>query len=226
MAALRAVLFDVFGTLLDVHSVARRAEELFPGRGEALSRLWREKQLEYLRIRTLSGHYLPFSQVSEDALHYAGEQLGLALDRAAAGALLHEYTLLEPFADALPALQRLRAADATLGVLSNGDPGLLDEALSNAGLGECFDLVLSADAVRAYKTAPAVYELGPRSLGHPAAQTLFVSGNGWDAVGAQWYGYAGFWVNRNDAPAERLHLQTAAGATLADAADFYLAARG
>lgn len=222
MATLRAVLFDVFGTLLDVHSVARRAEELFPGQGSRLSQVWRDKQIEYTRVRTLSNHYIPFTQLTEDALAWAGEALKLPMDKAAMGLLMHEYTQLAPFADVIPALDRLRAADVTLGVLSNGDPGLLEDALHGAQIGEYFDLVLSADAVHAYKTAPAVYELGPRNLNHAAGEILFVSSNGWDAVGAQWYGYVSYWVNRTGAPAERLRTDLRSGATLDGAVEFFL----
>jgi 2-haloacid dehalogenase len=222
MVKLRAVLFDVFGTLLDVHSVARRADELFPGHGAALSQRWRDKQIEYTRIRTLSNRYLPFTQITEDALAWAAESLALPLDKAAAGLLMHEYTQLATFPDVVPALERLRRAGVTIGVLSNGDPGLLEDALHGAQIGEYFDLVLSADAVHAYKTAAAVYELGPRNLNHPAGEILFVSSNGWDAVGAQWYGYASFWVNRTGAPAERLRTEVRSGASLGAAADFFL----
>jgi 2-haloacid dehalogenase len=225
MTTLRAVLFDVFGTLLDVHSIARRAEELFPAHGSRLSQLWRDKQIEYTRIRTLSSHYVPFTQLTEDALNWAGEALQLPMDKAAVGLLMHEYTQLAPFADVLPALERLREADVTLGVLSNGDPGLLEDALHGARIGEYFDLVLSADAVHAYKTAPAVYELGPRYLNHPASEILFVSGNGWDAVGARWYGYVSYWVNRAGAPAERLRTEVNSGASLESAVDFFLQAK-
>lgn len=220
--ALRAVLFDVFGTLLDVHSIASRIDSLFPGQGPRLSQIWRDKQIEYSRVRTLSNHYVPFTQLTEDALRWAGESLGLDMDKAAVGLLMHEYTQLAPFPDVIPALDRFRAADVTLGVLSNGDPGLLEDALHGAQIGEYFDLLLSADAVHAYKTAPAVYELGPRNLNHPASEILFVSSNGWDAIGAQWYGYVGYWVNRSGAPAERLSTQTATGASLDDAASFFL----
>jgi 2-haloacid dehalogenase len=221
MVKLRAVLFDVFGTLLDVHSVARRADELFPGHGAVLSQRWRDKQIEYTRIRTLSNHYLPFTQITEDALAWAAESLALPLDKAAAGLLMHEYTQLATFPDAVPALDRLRQAGVTIGVLSNGNPGLLEDALHGAQIGEYFDLVLSADAVHAYKTAAAVYELGPRNLNHPASEILFVSSNGWDAVGAQWYGYASFWVNRTGAPAERLRTEVRAGASLGAAVDYF-----
>lgn len=219
--SIRAVLFDVFGTLLDVHSVGARAEQLFPGQGQRLSQLWREKQLEYTRLRTLSARYAPFTQVTEDALQFACEALQLPLDAAARGLLMHEYTQLTPYADVVPALKRLQDSDTTIGVLSNGDPGLIEDVLHGAQLADYFDLLLSADQVHAYKTAPSVYELGPLTLKHPAHELLLVSSNGWDAIGAKWYGYVSFWVNRNDAPLDRLGTRPdAVGRTLDDAVTF------
>jgi 2-haloacid dehalogenase len=224
---LSAVLFDLFGTLLDVHSVSARADQLFPGQGAALSQLWRDKQLDYSRLRTLANRYVPFTQVVEDALQYACDALHLPLDSAGRGLLMHEYTQLTPFSDVIPALKRLVAAELTLGVLTNGDPGLLEDSLHGAGLDDYFDVLLSADQARAYKIAPAVYELGPLTLGHPAGELLLVSGNGWDAVGAKWYGYRSFWVNRAAAPIDRLGgVADGTGRTLNDAVDFVLRLQG
>jgi 2-haloacid dehalogenase len=221
--AVSAVLFDLFGTLLDVHSVAARADQLFPGQGAALSQLWRDKQLDYSRLRTLSNRYVPFTQVVDEALQYAADALHLPLDSAGRGLLMHEFTQLTPFSDVVPALQRLVAAELTLGVLTNGDPGQLEDSLHGAGLDDYFDVLLSADQARAYKTSAAVYELGPMTLGHPAAELLLVSGNGWDAIGAKWYGYRSFWVNRTSAPIDRLGGRPdAIGRTLNDAVDFVL----
>ncbi len=224
--SIRAVLFDVFGTLLDVHSVGVRADQLFPGGGQRLSQLWREKQIEYTRLRTMSSRYVPFTQVTEDALQFACEALHLPLDAAARGMLMHEYTQLSPFADAVPALQRLQKTEMTIGVLSNGDPGLIEDALHGAQLADYFDVLLSADQVHAYKTAPSVYELGPLTLKHPAHELMLVSSNGWDAIGAKWYGYVTFWVNRNDAPLDRLGVRPdGVGASLDDAVSFLLSQR-
>ena len=54
VAPFKAVVFDAYGTLFDVHSVASLAEQLFPGKGDALSQLWRQKQLEYSWLRAMS----------------------------------------------------------------------------------------------------------------------------------------------------------------------------
>ena len=204
---IRAALFDVFGTLLDVYSVTRRAEAMFPGYGTRLALGWREKQIEYSRLRTLSGRYVPFSQVTREALEFALDALGLPNSGAQAAELLDEYKRLAPFVDVAPALDALRLAGVELGVLSNGDPAMLEAALVSAGLHSRMDHMLSADQVRAFKTDPRVYALGPRALKRPAAEILFVSSNGWDACGAAWYGYTTCWINRANVPLERLGVQ-------------------
>ena len=222
--ALRAVLFDVFGTLLDVHSVAQSAERVFPGAGMHLSLLWRDKQIEYSRVRALSQRYVLFSELTRDALRYAADVLALPLNDAICDALMNEYSHLSPFADARPALMRWQQQGAALGVLSNGDREMLVRALRGAAIDEFFPHVLSADAAETFKTAAAVYQLGPDRLRLPAAQILFVSSNGWDAAGAKWFGYRSFWVNRNAAPRERLGpAYDGSGRDLGAAADYFFA---
>ncbi len=218
-----AALFDVFGTLLDVYSVTRRAEEMFVGQGEQLARLWRDKQIEYSRLRTLSGRYATFSEVTRDALEYSLQALNLQAGPNDVARLADEYKRLAPFADVAPALAQLHGAGVRLGVLSNGDSEMLETALVTSGLHRYIDLVLSADQVRAFKTAPSVYALGPRTLKLQPQQITFVSSNCWDACGAAWYGYTSFWVNRTGAPLERLGVKLSGiGSSLADAAQFVL----
>ena len=218
-----AALFDVFGTLLDVYSVTRRAEELFAGHGEQISRLWREKQIEYSRLRTMSGRYVSFSEVTRDALEYSLQALKLKAGPGDAARLADEYKRLAPFADVAPALAQLQEAGVRLGVLSNGDSEMLETALVTSGLHRYIDLVLSADQVRAFKTSPSVYALGPRALKLQPHQIVFVSSNCWDACGAAWYGYTSFWVNRTDGVLDRLGVKpNGTGASLADAAQFVL----
>src|SRR6185295_6361400 len=53
----RALVFDAYGTLFDVHSVVALCNELFPGHGDALSQRWRAKQLEYSWLLSLMGRY-------------------------------------------------------------------------------------------------------------------------------------------------------------------------
>lgn len=220
---MQAALFDVFGTLLDVYSVTRRAEELFPGNGTRLALLWRDRQIEYSRLRTLSGRYASFSQITRDALEYSIEAMKLPAGAYEVQQLVDEYRRLAPFVDVAPALARLQGAGVRLGVLSNGDSEMLETVLVTSGLHRYIDLVLSAEQVQAFKTFPAVYALGPRALKLPPEEILFVSSNCWDVCGAAWFGYTSFWVNRLDAPLERLGVTPqGSGPDLSAAADFLL----
>ena len=99
---------------------------------------------------------------------------------------------------------------------------VLATGLRSAGFGDLLSPVLSADAVRRYKNDPAVYALGPQALGLPAKKILFVSSNGWDAIGATWYGFTTLWVNRSGAPPEQLDTPpTRTAANLRAVLDFF-----
>ena len=218
---IRAIAFDAYGTIFDVHSIGVLADRLFPGRGAELSALWRVKQIDYTRLRTLSDRYEPFSKVTRDALTHAIGALGLAFDEAQAETLMSEYDRLAVFADSAEALVRLKALGIPLAILSNGDPPMLDAIVSNGGLDGVFDHLLSVDSVGRFKTAPEAYELGPKAFGCAAEDILFVSSNCWDACGAAWYGYRAFWINRAGMPLEELGVALAGtGTTMHDVTAF------
>jgi 2-haloacid dehalogenase len=199
---LHALLFDVYGTLLDVHGLIPALERVAPGQGAAFSALWRQKQIDYTRIRTLSRQYAPFDQVTADGLDFAAEKLGVHLSAPQRDELLAAYETLPAHADALVTLAAVRGL--RLGVLSNGTPAMLAKALVASGLAAHLPMVLSVDTVKAYKTTAQAYQLGPDALGLPANEIGFVSSNAWDAAGATWFGYRVFWVNRDRQPMERL----------------------
>jgi 2-haloacid dehalogenase len=218
----RAVLFDAFGTLFDVYSVSHVAEQLFPGRGEKLALLWRDKQIEYSRLLTMSGRYQPFWDVTQAALRFALQRFELPATRAQEAELMNQYRHLSPFPENKAVLEQLKARGIPAGILSNGDPAMLQVAIKSAGFEPLLSHVLSVDAVRKFKTDPAAYALGPQALGLPARQILFVSSNGWDAIGATWFGYTTLWVNRGGLPLEQLDtIPTRIGSTLADVMDCF-----
>ena len=193
-----ALVFDAYGTLYDVHSVMRRCETCFPGKGAQLSQLWRAKQLEYTWQRTLMRRYVPFSTITREALEYACNVL--QLDGAEhLQSLMAEYLALAPFPEVPKALARLPMKKA---ILSNGSPDLLEPLVRNSGLR--FDAVLSVDELKVYKPAPEVYELAVRRLDLPRERIGFVSSNCWDALGAKSYGFRVYWINRGGAPVDRL----------------------
>lgn len=224
---IQAVAFDAFGTLFDVYSVGLLAEQLFPGKGAALAELWRQKQIEYSFIRSLSGRYKPFWDITRDGLDHAAARLGLALDGARRTQLMNQYACLSPFPENLCALRRLKEAGLPMAILSNGTPEMLQVAIKSAGMQGLFDHVLSVDAVRKYKTHPDAYALAPAAFGCAPERILFVSSNGWDAAGAGWYGFTTFWINRGGQPGEALDIApTATGCTMDDVVAYLTGGRG
>lgn len=221
-----AVLFDAYGTLFDVYSVGLAAEQLFPGAGDKLAVLWRDRQIEYTRLVSMSGHggehYQPFWDLTRAALQFSCERLGLTLGKAAEDRLMNEYRHLSAFPENLDVLRALKTRGVRAGILSNGDPDMLAIAVKSAGFADLVDPVLSVHATRRYKTDPATYALGTEALARPASEILFVSSNCWDAIGATWYGYTTLWVNRARQPLERLGTEpTRIGASLRDVLDFF-----
>ena len=218
----KAVLFDAYGTLFDVYSVGMLAEQLFPGHGERLAQLWRDKQIEYTRLTSMSGRYRPFWEITRAGLRFAALRLGLKLVPAAEDRLMNQYRHLSAFPENRDVLAELKRRGVPAGILSNGDPEMLGVAVKSASFSGLLRHVISVHAVQKYKTDPAAYALGPAAFGLPAKDIRFVSSNGWDAIGATWFGYTTLWVNRAGAPLEQLDTEpTRTGTSLRDVLTFF-----
>jgi 2-haloacid dehalogenase len=203
--SIEAFVFDAYGTLFDVHSVVALAETLAPGRGDALSQLWRAKQLEYTWLSSLmnpdGAKRDDFAVLTARALDYALASLGIDLGEAACIGLRDAYLSLEPFPDAAPALSAL--APRPRWILSNGTRAMLDPLVRESGLAAHLDGVLSVDDAGIFKPSPRVYQLAVDRLRLPPSRIGFVSSNGWDAIGAKAFGFTTFWINRLRAPVDR-----------------------
>jgi len=197
-----ALVFDAYGTLFDVHSVTATAESIWPGKGAALSQLWRTKQLEYTWLRSLMGRYEDFTHVTESALRHACTSLKLESDDARRVQLMRAYLHLATFPEVSEALARLHGI--RLAILSNGSPAMLEPVVFNAALHGVITDVLSVDAVKIFKPDPRVYRLAVDRLGVPAKAIGFVSSNCWDAIGARAFGFRTFWINRTGAPVDEM----------------------
>ena len=194
-------VFDAYGTLFDVHSAVSRHAEAIGEEAEALSEMWRTKQLEYSWVIGLMGRYEPFWTLTERALDFA-----LAkhpdVDPALRETLLDAYRDLDAYEEVPGVLARLREAGVRTAVFSNGNAAMLERAVSSAELGERLDAVLSVDPVRTFKTAPAAYRMALDRLGAAREGVLFFSSNRWDIAGATAFGFEAVWVNRKDQPDE------------------------
>jgi 2-haloacid dehalogenase len=201
MDGIDALAFDLYGTLLEVASVGRAAAEV-TAEPAPLVDLWRQKQLEYTWLRSLMGRYQDFWATTADALDFALDRLGVVVDEATRARLLGAWLDVRPYPEVTAALDRL--GSRRLGILSNGNPEMLEAGLAAAGLRDRFEHVLSVDQLGVFKPHPSVYELATKAFGLPAERILFVSSNGWDAFGARSFGLPVAWINRTGAPLERL----------------------
>jgi len=202
---MKAVAFDAYGTLFDVFSVTALGEELFPGKGDPLAQLWRLKQLQYSMLRSLMGRHRDFWRLTEDALVYAAQSLGLDLTPDKRARLLEAYLTLSAFPDVKPGLETLKRRGLRLAILSNGEPKMLEAAARSAGIIDLLDAIVSVEEVKIFKPSPRVYHLAPERLGVRPAELGFVSSNCWDVAGAASVGLETFWIQRRAAePTEQL----------------------
>jgi 2-haloacid dehalogenase len=197
----KAVIFDAYGTLFDVHSaVGRHMAQVGPDAAR-FSEAWRAKQLEYSWVLSLAGRYEPFWPLTERALDYAFARFP-DIDRSLRQPLLEAYRTLDAYPEVQATLRALRLRGLRTGILSNGDPGMLNAAVESAGLAGDLDAVLSVDAAQVFKTSPRTYDLVLRALSVNVDEVVFVSSNRWDIAGAAAFGFTPVWVNRLALPDE------------------------
>jgi 2-haloacid dehalogenase len=191
---IKAVVFDAYGTLYDIQSVADVTEQAFPGYGDMITQIWRIKQLEYSWLRSLMQRYQEFSVVTRDSLAYTLRALGLTYDDDAFATIIDKYLHLDLYPDALPALSALKGRK--LAILSNGSPDMLNALVANTGLDSILDATISVDAKKSFKPSPSAYTLIESTLGMGPREFLFVSSNPWDACGAKSFGLNVAWIER------------------------------
>jgi 2-haloacid dehalogenase len=222
----RAVLFDAYGTLFDVYSIGAEAERRFPGAGERVAILWRDKQIEYTRLSSMSGRPRSFRDCTLAGLRFATRRFALPLGADDERALMRAYEHLALFPENHAVLAELKRRGVRAGILSNGDPDMLAAVVRNADLAGLVDPVLSVEGTGRFKTDPATYAIGTRALELDAADVLFVSSNCWDAIGATWFGYTTLWINRFGLPLDELGAApTRIGTQLGDVLDFFASER-
>jgi 2-haloacid dehalogenase len=192
--SIKAVVFDAYGTLYDIQSVAAITEQAFPGYGEIITQVWRIKQLEYTWLRSLMRRYEDFSVITRDSLAYTLRCLGLKHDPAVFERIMEKYLHLDLYPDALAALAALQGRK--LAILSNGSAGMLTALVRNGGLDRVLDATISIDSQRIFKPSPDAYALIESRLGVPPVEVLFVSSNPWDACGAKAFGLNVAWIER------------------------------
>jgi 2-haloacid dehalogenase len=184
---IKAIVFDAYGTLYDVQSVARVTDAAFLGHGDFITQVWRIKQLEYTWLLSMMDRYADFWSVTKDALAYTLDTLNLQADPALFGLIAEAYNNLEPYPDARTTLTALSAY--RLAILSNGSPDMLRTLTENSGFSNLFEAIISVDEKKVFKPDPRAYELVRERLGVEPKDVLFVSSNGFDISGAKSFGF-------------------------------------
>jgi len=195
--AIKALVFDAYGTLYDVHSVYTRTEELCPGKGDLISQIWRLKQLEYTWLQTALGGYRDFAALTIASLQFALRAAGIEPTEAVTKALFDKYLDLDPYPEAKDTVAALKArGDCKLAILSNGSAAMLAALTRNSGLDRYLDATISVDDAKKFKPHPDCYALVERALGIKPDEVMFVSSNGFDVVGAKHFGFKVVWIAR------------------------------
>ncbi|MCC4722970.1 haloacid dehalogenase type II [Salinicoccus sp. RF5] len=202
---IKALVFDAYGTLYDVHSVKEACDSLFPEKGEAISAEWRKKQLEYFFQRQMMGRYRPFDEVTRDALRYACKAEGAKLTKENEDMLMEAYLALELFEEVRDVLGKL--SDKQRVVFSNGSENMIGPLVNGPDIAGDIDMVISADEIKQYKPAAAAYAHALDRLGIERDEVLFMSSNSWDIMGAASFGFHTAWINRGGAQPETLDIQ-------------------
>lgn len=203
LSGIRACVFDAYGTLFDIGSVARGARDTLGERWQALSDLWRAKQLQYTWLRGLGGNHADFWQVTGEALDFAMASLDMS-DAALRQRLMNLYLQIDAYPEVPAMLTELKARGQKLAILSNGSPAMLKAAVENAGIAHFFDAVLSVEEVGVFKPHPSVYAMAPARLDVPKEGICFLSSNAWDAFSAKAFGFNVLWCNRFGQAAENI----------------------
>ena len=199
--AFAAYVFDAYGTLFDVHAAVRRIGQEAGPDGQAMSDLWRAKQLEYSWVRSLSGTYQDFWSLTEQALDFALARVK-TVDPKLRNRLLEAYWKLDCYPEVPIVLKTLKAQGARIAILSNGSPKMLASAVNNSALDMMIDDIFSVDLVKTYKPAPMVYDLVTTNYRLYPNAVSFQSSNRWDVAGATRFGFRTVWINRTNMPDE------------------------
>jgi len=199
----KVLAFDAF-PIFDPRPVFALAEELYPGKGQELSNIWRIKQFDYQWLRVLSDQYRDFWTVTKDALIFACKTVKVEWSEEKSAKLMNAWLNMKTWPDVRPALLTAKETGIQLVFLSNMTEKMLRTNIKNNDLDELFSHVISTDAIHSYKPDPKAYRLAMDQLKLKKSEIGFVAFAGWDAAGAKSFGYPTFWINRQQQEMEEL----------------------
>ncbi|GAC1473011.1 MAG: haloacid dehalogenase type II [Chloroflexota bacterium] len=194
MPAPRICVFDVNETLLDLGALDLHFKRVFGDAG--IRRTWFNQLLQSALVSTVLDNYSDFGTIGDAALTMVAAREGVELTDADRSTILGVIRELPPHADAREGLQRLRSEGLRLAALTNSTPEVAEQQITNAGLSDYFELVLSADTVRRLKPAPEPYRIAAEKLGVDVKDIRLVAAHDWDVAGAMRAGCSAAFVAR------------------------------
>jgi 2-haloacid dehalogenase len=199
--SIEAIVFDAYGTLFDLDSFASDAEELHRGKGKEISRIVRQKQVEFVMTRTILGKYVNYEVLTRNAIEFALKETGIVRTDRAVDELFLKFQDLKPYKDAVGALSDLDELGLKVAVLSNGTDAMLEKLMEHAELTLLSEGIISIDEAKAYKPSAKAYLYGQNDLEISEKEKVFyISGNTWDVAGAKAFGFLVGWINRTKQP--------------------------
>jgi 2-haloacid dehalogenase len=192
----RALVFDVFGTVVDWRDgVARDVRRLLPGvDGEAFADAWRERYAPSMdRVRRGEREWANLDALHRESLDALLVEYAQDPDEETRAELVLAWHRLDPWPDTVAGLTRLRER-YVLATLSNGNVALLVDMAKRAGLP--WDAVLSAELFGHYKPDAEVYDGAARLLGLAPQQVLMVAAHVDDLAAARGCGLRTAYVHR------------------------------
>ncbi|WP_336878234.1 haloacid dehalogenase type II [Staphylococcus nepalensis] len=194
----KAIIFDVYGTLFDMSSLKKDMVQFDDAQATSISKLWRKTQLNHMFLKQIMQRYIPFDELTKEALRYTMESHEIQYNREDVNQLFDSFLDLEYFEEVPQVVSLLNSKEIDVGILSNGNDNMLMPLIDNSELGDYINTVISVNEIKQYKPSPASYALILKYYHLNREDILFVSSNSWDVTGASNFGFDTVWVNRHN----------------------------
>jgi 2-haloacid dehalogenase len=186
--------FDIYGTLVDPLEMNKHLRPVAGEKTDRMSKLWRDKQIEYTFRRASMREYEDFGVCTRQSLLFAARTLEVEFPEEEEEKLLEEYQNLGPFSEVIPSLEALKSEGHTLIAFSNGVEATTRTLLDRAGVLPCLDGVISVDDLKTYKPDPNVYRCLAGRLMRTSEETWLVFSNPFNVIGTNSVGLKTAWI--------------------------------
>lgn len=190
----RVCIFDVNETLLDLRALDPLFERAFGDPN--VRRAWFAQFLQSAFVATITDAYTDFGAIGGAALQMTAERMGVTLSDEDRKVILGAMRTLPPHPEVPAALADMKAVGIRMAALTNSTQPVAAAQLTNAGLADYFEQILSADAVKRLKPAPEPYHYAAQQMGVPIEHTRLIAAHAWDIAGARRAGCAAAFIAR------------------------------